>query len=56
MRTRRNHTPDRQAERYASTETRTRFFEAFDHKDTSGRVPAQLFFEDFGIPKTTAYA
>src|SRR4051794_35817615 len=34
MCTRRNHTPDRQAERHASTETRTRFFEG---------VPAQSY-------------
>jgi hypothetical protein len=48
-------TPDRPSKIEHDTETRTRFFEAFDHKDAGGRVSALQFFDNFGIPKSTAY-
>jgi hypothetical protein len=48
-------TPDNSPNPHCDTLARTRFYDAYDIKDSMGRVPARKLFKQMGVSKTTAY-
>jgi len=48
-------TPDNVLKAQADTVCRSRFLEAYDHKDDGGWVTMDAFCEKQGVPRSTAY-